>query len=798
MCDRSAPAREDRCAEGSGTRRVRVDVAGVVQGVGFRPFVHGLATELALRGWVRNDTGGVEVEVEGRAGAVAAFVERLRTDAPPLAVVETLEVGERPARGEDAGFAIRGSDNGRPGRTLVPPDVATCDACLAELRDPADRRHRHPFISCTHCGPRLTVITGLPYDRPNTTMAPLPLCRRCAGEYADPADRRFHAQTIACHDCGPTLTLHVSDGVDGSAEPLSGAAALLGARRLLADGKVVAVKGLGGFHLACDAGDETAVARLRRRKGRGDKPFAVMVADLDAAAALGVTGPGERNLLAGPQRPVVLLPGRPGAALAPSVAPGHPDIGVVLAYTPVHHLLLGLPGDEPGPAVLVMTSGNVSGEPIVTDDARAREVLAGLADAWLGHDRAVHVPCDDSVLRVVEGRVLPVRRSRGYAPLPVTLPVPVGPALAAGGDVKNTFCLGEGRRAWLSAHIGDMEDLETQRAFTAATEQLRTLVGVRPELAVVDAHPGYRSAACVRRTGLPVTTVQHHHAHVAAAMADAGHDGSRPVIGVAFDGTGYGTDGAVWGGEVLVADYTGFERAVHLRYVPLPGGDAAVRNPCRMALTHLRAAGLDWDDRLPSVRACEPRERRVLARQLEAGLACVPTSSMGRLFDAVASLAGVCHRSDYEAEAAMCFEELARDADADDGTAYRFGHTVPGEFDAAPVVAAVARDVLAGVPAPVVAARFHRAVADAVLACVRTVAFRHGLTEVALSGGVFLNALLTELCREALGAHGFEVLIHRQVPPSDAGLALGQLVVGARRTRNTVQQDQRRSDPACV
>lgn len=781
-----------RMGTGSRRRRRRVAVRGVVQGVGFRPFSYALARELGLSGWVANTGDGVVAEVEGDGAAVAEFIRRVRTDAPPLARVEEVTAAAVPCRG-GTDFAI-GDSTGGSGRTLVAPDIATCEACLAELADPADRRYRHPFISCTNCGPRFTVVLDLPYDRPTTTMADLPLCPVCAREYADPGDRRFHAQTVACRDCGPTLTLHQPGLSD-----IGGDAALAGARDLLAGGAIVAVKGVGGYHLACDATDASAVTALRKRKDRGDKPFAVMVADLAVAEQVADLHDNEYVLLTDPRRPVVLCSRRirPGLALAPAVAPGSPDIGLLLPYTGVHTLLFGLPGDPPGPAALVMTSGNLCGEPIVTDDADALERLAGLADAWLLHDRPIAVPCDDSVLRAGVGAQLPVRRSRGYAPLPVALPAPVRPALAVGGDLKNTFCLGEGRYAWLSAHVGDMDDLATLQAFESANRQLRALTGVRPELLIADSHPGYRSAAWARRfvsstgtaasTSAPLTlrTVQHHHAHVAAAMADAGHDGASPVLGFAFDGTGYGEDGAVWGGEVLIADYAGFTRAAHLRYVPLPGGDAGVRNPCRMALSHLRAAGLPWGEDLPCVATCTPAERSVLARQLETGLACVPTSSMGRLFDAVSSLAGVCHRIAYEAEAAMRFEGLARAATASAGPPYAFsisGEPAAGpvQLDPTPVLGAAVADVRAGVPAGTVAARFHGAVADAVVALAALLRERGGPDTVALSGGVFLNALLTELCARGLRAAGFRVLRHRTVPPSDAGLALGQLAVAAR------------------
>ncbi len=743
--------------------RRRVNVAGVVQGVGFRPFVYALARQLGLSGSVCNTSAGVIAEVEGSADAVAEFCRRVRTDAPPLAVVADVRWQAVPVRGGTE-FRIDASRSAG-GRTLVSPDVAICADCLRELTDPADRRYRHPFITCTNCGPRFTIITGLPYDRAATTMAGFPMCRRCAREYADPADRRYHAQPIACPDCGPRLFLD-----DGSV----GDDALAGARSLLAAGAVVAVKGLGGYHLACDAGNESAVATLRKRKDRGNKPFALMVPELATARDL-VRVEGAEALLTGIRRPIVLLERLAGAPIADAVAPGNPDLGVMLAYTPLHVLLFGLPGDAPGPRALVMTSGNVAGEPIVTDDSEARIRLAGLADAFLGHDRPIHVPCDDSVIRVVDGLELPVRRSRGYAPFPVALPVPVTPALAAGGDEKNTFCLGEDRYAWLSGHVGDMDDLATLRAFDAARTHLAALTGVEARTVVADRHPGYRSASWVARSG-PVVRVQHHHAHIAAVMGEHGVTG--PVIGFAFDGTGYGDDGAVWGGEVLLGGYEAVERVAHLAYVPLPGGDAGVRNPCRMALAHLHAAGLPWDADLPSVAACTERERSILAAALRRNLGCVPTSSMGRLFDAVASLAGVCQRIGYEAQAAIELEGLARKAIGRCGPGYAFG-VGESEFDPAPVLAAVVADIRAGTEKAVIAARFHLAVVELIAALADRARARTGLSTVALSGGVFLNTVVTSGTTRRLTERGFTVLRHEKVPPSDAGLALGQLLVAA-------------------
>ncbi|MFD6186034.1 carbamoyltransferase HypF [Streptomyces goshikiensis] len=779
-------------------QRRRVTVRGVVQGVGFRPYVYTRATGLGLAGHVTNTPEGVVAEVEGAPAAVFAFCERLAAEAPPLAVVDAVDHCEVPVAG-GAGFTIVASRAGGPARTLVSPDVATCADCLAELADPADRRHRHPFITCTHCGPRFTIVTGLPYDRAHTTMARFPMCADCAREYADPTDRRFHAQPVACPACGPRLRLLVGT----PPREASGADPVAEARRMLADGAILAVKGLGGYHLACDAAHPGAVAELRRRKARGDKPFALMARDLNDVEDLVRIGPEERALLTGGVRPVVLLRRRSGGPPLPGVAPGSPDLGVMLPYTPVHHLLLGLDGDPPGPRLLVMTSGNLSGEPIVTDDAEALDRLGHLADAWLTHDRPIHVPCDDSVVRVCDGEPMTVRRSRGYAPLPLALPWPVPPTLATGGDLKNAFCLGEGRRAWLSAHIGDMDDLATQYAFEGAERQLESITGVTPGLLASDRHPGYRSGRWARRNagGRPLVQVQHHHAHIASAMAEHGLDGSGRVIGFAFDGTGYGDDGAVWGGEVLLADYTGYERFAHLGYVPLPGGDAAVLRPYRMALAHLRAAGIAWSPDLPCVAACPPDELRVLGRQLDRNLNCARTSSMGRLFDAVSSLAGIRQRVGYEAQAAVELEAAALSA-APAGAAggYAFalsggpartrGAAAPVTADPAPVLAAVVADVRAGAPRALIAARFHTAVAALVAALATLARERHDLHTVALSGGVFANTLLSTACSRALRERGFTVLRHHRIPPNDGGLALGQLMVAAARTTQHPQRGE--------
>ncbi len=747
--------------------RWKVRARGVVQGVGFRPFIHQLATRLGLAGHVGNDSAGVFAEIEGRPARLAEFVETLSERPPPLARIESIETLKIPPWGE-RGFRIVESRAAPGARTLVSPDIAVCDDCLREMRNPTDRRFRYPFTNCVNCGPRFTITLDIPYDRPSTTMAPFPMCADCAREYADPGDRRYHAQPIACPTCGPQVWL---------ADPLGGRlaeadAAIHAAQELLRAGKIVAIKGLGGFHLACDATNPRALGELRARKGRGDKPFAVMAASLEAAHAFARIDADEARLLSGPEQPIVIVARTDASGPCPDVAPGNSTLGVLLPYTPLHHLLLdGLPP-------LVMTSGNRSDTPMVTANDDALREMAGIADAFLLHDRGIHIFCDDSVARVFEGRELPIRRARGYAPFPVRLPLAAPPLLAVGGELKATLCAAEGGHAFLSQHIGDMERLETLDAFSHAAEHLTRLFRITPEAIVCDRHPDYLSTRWARARGLPVIEAQHHHAHITSVMAENGHPADRPVIGIALDGTGYGDDGAIWGGEILIADYAGYRRAAHLAYAPLPGGDAAIRRPYRMALAHLRKAGLDWDERLPCVAACPENEQRVLRRQLETNLNCVPTSSMGRLFDAVASAIGVRHVATYEAQAAI---ELEAMADLSEGIGYPFdlAGDDPIRIDPAPMWRALVADLLAGVLPARIAGRFHRGVAAVVVALAERLRARDGLKTAALSGGVFQNVTLLGLCVRPLRTAGFDVLLHRQVPPNDGGLALGQIAIAA-------------------
>ncbi len=792
----------------------RIHISGTVQGVGFRPFVYTLAERWHLAGEVRNTSGGVEIAVEGDAQALCDFARALRSEAPPLAHIDALEVHDAPAIGF-SGFAIRESQ-AQPGAFQpVSPDVALCADCERELFDPLDRRYLYPFINCTHCGPRFTIIYDLPYDRPQTTMAGFPLCPACAAEYADPTNRRFHAQPVACPVCGPKIKLVIKDHrLKVSAFDLhSPLANLLTARRLLRQGALVAIKGLGGFHLACDASNAAAVAELRRRKGRSGKPFAVMAADLATAEQLAELNAAERALLTGREKPIVLVTRRANDLVVSDVAPGVPTLGVMLPYTPLHHLLLNqtdpLLQTEPAPRVLVMTSGNYTEEPIAIDNDEALGRLGHLADAFLLHDRPIALRCDDSVVRVdgsqyqeyaspraltstgVNAANFPTshfspptffRRARGYAPRPIHLPFDAPPILAVGGELKNTFCLTRERYAFVSQHMGDMENAETLHAFEHNIAHLQVLFRVQPEIIIHDLHPDYlttRWAVRNTRPGVQRLAAQHHHAHIAAVLADNGLDGSQPVIGLAYDGTGYGPDGAIWGGEALLADYRRYRRAGHLEYLPLPGGDAATRRPWRIALGYAAALGLEVAD-LPFLRGVDPREAEIVRVQVDKRLNAPLTSSLGRLFDAVAALASVRGEVTYEAQAAIELEALAQSAlgqpaypyqldEADGTTLVRLGD----------LLAAIARDVACGVSANVIGARFHHTVAAFSVELCRRLRAETGVDAVALGGGVWQNQTLLGLVRAGLAANGFSVYTARQVPANDGGLALGQAAIAA-------------------
>ncbi|HXE00075.1 MAG TPA: carbamoyltransferase HypF [Candidatus Acidoferrum sp.] len=749
------------------TVRLQLTISGMVQGVGFRPFVHALARRLDLAGYVANDSHGVTIEVEGDGRRVARFVVALERETPPLALIERVSTREVPRQGATPPFVIAPSQSGNSRAALVSPDVATCQDCLRELFDPADRRFRYAFANCTNCGPRFTITRDVPYDRATTTMAAFTMCEACAREYHDPADRRFHAQPLACPRCGPRLTLVDAGDHGGDDDPVRAAAALIRA------GRILAVKGLGGYHLAADAGDERAVAALRGRKHREEKPFATMVADVDGAERLAILDPEERRLLTSARRPIVLVRRRPEAPVASATAPGNRSLGIMLPYTPLHHLLM----QELG-APIVLTSGNVSDEPIAFRDADARERLAGIADAFLTHDRAIHIRTDDSVVRSFRGAPMPLRRARGYAPQPLRVDEAFPrPVLACGAELKNTICLGKGHHAFLSHHIGDLENYDVLRSFTEAVAHLRALFDVTPAVVAHDLHPEYLSTKwALEQEGVEPVGVQHHHAHVIACLAD--NRASGPVIGVAFDGLGYGGDGTLWGGEFLVADATGFERAGHLAAVPMPGGTAAIREPWRMAAVYLERAYAGEVPALPLRHRHEARWRAVLD-VARSGFNSPLTSSAGRLFDAVSALLGVRDVATYEGQAAIELEQLV---DPTEARAYVAPLRIDGEtfeIPGADLVRAAAEDLLRDAPPPLIAARFHNGVAASIVAGCRVVRERSGLATVALSGGVFQNMVLLARTVDALEAHGFQVLRHRQVPPNDGGLSLGQAVIAA-------------------
>jgi hydrogenase maturation protein HypF len=755
--------------------RTHVRVTGIVQGVGFRPFVYSLASGLGLGGLVGNDSDGVFAEVEGTPQAVAAFISALRTEAPPLASVDQITTAPLPPNGTTT-FAIVPSQSQGPLRALISADTATCDDCLAELADPANRRFGYPFINCTNCGPRFTIVTGVPYDRPLTTMAGFVMCALCAREYHDPANRRFHAQPTCCPDCGPRLWLADDTGAERPVHPLEAAAAVL------ADGGVLAVKGLGGYHLAAAAGSEQAAAALRARKHREDKPFAVMAAGLDQARSLCAVDDVAAGLLTSRRRPIVLLPKLQGAAIADPVAPGNRYLGMMLPYTPLHHLLLAHTGQP-----IVLTSGNSSDEPIAYEDDDAALRLKGIADAFLTHDRPINIRADDSVVRPFRGRDSIIRRSRGYAPEPLRVATRFrSHVLACGAELKNTFCLAKDDLAFVSQHIGDLENAETLRSFSEGIEHFCSLFEISPEVIAHDLHPDYLSTKYARdrvdaEPGLELIGVQHHHAHIASCLADNGvGDPYERVIGVAFDGTGYGADGTIWGGEFLIAGLAGYSRAGHLAPVPMPGGAAAIRQPWRMAAVYLDAAFPGGTD-LPFAVASrnEARWANVVA-MARRGINAPFTSSAGRLFDAVAALLGVRDSVNYEGQAAIELEQLADPAEPG---AYRAAIET-GEvlsIAGADLVGAVAEDIAAGVAREKIAARFHNGIAGLTADCCELLRQRTSLRTVALSGGVFQNLLLLQRLVGLLESRGFTVLTHSRVPCNDGGISLGQAAVAAAR-----------------
>ena len=771
--------------------RQRIRVTGTVQGVGYRPFVHRLARELHIVGCVGNDAAGVWIEAEADSFVLVDFVHRLRAEAPPLAEVTDVRVDAALPATDESEFVVAVSHDSGGESTALPPDTAMCAACAEEISDPRNRRYRHPFATCTDCGPRLSITTALPYDRPNTTMAEFPMCSSCNAEYHDPTDRRFHAQPIACNECGPTLQFVVGGEVRSTRD-----GALADAMRVLQSGGIVAVKGVGGFHLACDARNALAVQLLRERKGRGDKPFALLARNRESVRRVASISAADEVALTSPQAPIVLLTPAKHAvaeAIANSVAPGNGRIGVMLPPTPLHLLLLSEHPAviDPAPDLLVLTSCNRSDEPICIDNESAMRDFDDIADAVLLHDRRIHVPCDDSVVRITaasDGELVQhVRRSRGYAPTPLLLPSTVAPTLAVGGELKTAICVAAGERAWMSQHIGDTGDYATMQMLDRVAEVLSQVQRVRPERYVADRHPAYLSRrwaqAAAEAAGAEFVDVQHHHAHFASLLAEHRIDPDMPWLGVTFDGTGFGDDGSIWGGEFLLGSYAEVQRVGSLVPVALPGGDAAVKRPARIALAHLFAAGIAWDPALPPVAACAGTEASVVRRMLETGTSCVETTSAGRLFDAVSALAGIAQDAAYEGQAAI---ELEAVADMVPAGSSRYAVDVCMEdrvlLDPGALLGAVARDVLNGVSSAAIAHAFHTAMADGILAVAQQIRASHGVCHVGLTGGVFQNALLTRLTAKALHDDDFAVLVHRRVPANDGGLALGQVLVAEHAT----------------
>ncbi len=772
--------------------RTKILITGIVQGVGFRPFVHSLAVRHGLSGYVLNTGVGVEIEIQGSAGAVESFVTDLPLKAPPLAVIESLRVEEAPESVADA-FQIRESREEGEKFSLISPDIATCDDCIDELNDPSDRRFGYPFINCTNCGPRFTIIRDVPYDRPKTTMAAFEMCPDCAREYADPADRRFHAQPDACAVCGPSVSF-----VDAAGDCVADRQdAVAVAARMLREGRVIAVKGIGGYHLACLAGSEAAVHALRSRKFREDKPFAVMAASVAVARELCEISPAEETALLSVRRPIVLCRRKPCAKVAHSVAPGHKFVGVMLPYAPLHHLLLAAVGEP-----LVMTSGNRSDEPIAFRDGDVAARIKGIPDAYLVHNREIHTRCDDSVLRVWRGAEYLIRRSRGYAPAPVKMSIPTpAPILACGAELKNTFCLSRGEYAFLSHHIGDLDNLETLASFEEGVSHFEKLFHIKPAVLAYDLHPEYLSTKyALARTDVGVKIgMQHHHAHIAACLADNREAG--PVIGVSMDGLGYGPDGTLWGGEWLISNYIGFVRAAHLAPLPMPGGTLAIKQPWRMAAAAMkRLCGAPPDLYLKELFNRKEEELSIVDTAIERGINCPETTSMGRLFDAVSALITGRSEINYEGQAAVELELAASDSfkgvypyvvEHPAEQPYSWG-TPPAEAKGIPAmrvnfgatIDAVLADLKSGAGRPGMASRFHSTVAAAISEVCGVIRDKCGIATVALSGGVFQNLRLLEETVSLLERAGFRVLTHSRVPTNDGGLSLGQTAIAAELLKN--------------
>jgi hydrogenase maturation protein HypF len=747
--------------------RYRVFVEGIVQGVGFRPFVHQLARAGDLKGYVTNTAQGVEMEVEGEEDRLEVFFRTLLESPPPLARITALKKISVPLKEDGKGFVIRESSVQGERSALITPDTATCPDCLRELRDPLDRRYRYPFINCTYCGPRYTIIRDIPYDRPHTTMASFIMCRECAAEYHSPEDRRFHAQPNACPKCGPRVYLHDREG-----RPLNSSEPIRDAARLLHEGRILAVKGLGGFHLAVDAVQEEAVRRLRALKHREEKPLALMARDVEAVTAFAWVDEEDRDILESPERPIVLLRKKEPNPIAPSVAPTNRYFGVMLPYTPLHHLLM-----DYGFIALVMTSGNLSEEPICRENDEAFRRLQGIADFYLIHDREIYLRCDDSIVQKVGREMRVLRRSRGFVPVPIFLKEPLLPILACGAELKNTVCLTKGDRAFLSQHIGDLETMETLEFFQQTIEHLKRILEIEPQIVAYDLHPDYLSTRfALERKGVRLIGVQHHFAHMVSGMAE--HGLKEKVIGLSLDGTGYGLDGQIWGGEVLVGDLSSFERKGHLEYLPLPGGTKAIREPWRMAISYLYKAYGDDFYRLdlPVINRRPKGQREILGRMIRRRINSPLTSSCGRLFDGVAALIGLREVVAFEGQAAMELEMIQDPAE----TSF-YPNEVSSEegrylIRPAPIIRAVVEDLRRGISPARISRRFHLTLMEVFTRICLILREESGIEKVVLSGGVFQNRTFLAGMEERLKQEGFQVYSQVRVPTNDGGIALGQAV----------------------
>ena len=767
--------------------RKRISIRGVVQGVGFRPFVYNLARSLQLAGFILNSSSGVTVEIEGPDGAIEQFLHTLQTSPPPLAQIMEFALEEVSLQNASE-FSIQPSRDEENAFAFISPDVATCDDCWHDFGDPANRRYGYPFTNCTNCGPRYTIIRDIPYDRPTTTMAPFCMCELCQAEYEDPGNRRFHAQPNACPACGPSLVLvesrqhnlesHLPAGRDFLATLRSSLATLQRVRDLLHAGRLVAVKGLGGFLLACNAQNVAAVQQLRRRKHRSDKPFAIMARDLGEVEKFCLVTEADRAALQSPRRPIVILERRPEANLSCSIAPGNDSIGVMLPYTPLHYLLFSdSPTDPSQFAALVMTSGNLSEEPIVTSNEEAWKRLEPIADWFLFHNRDIYMRADDSVVRTFDGRERVMRRSRGYVPQAIDLGSPMQDLLACGAELKHTFCLTKDYYAILSQHIGDLENFETLCFFQETLANLKKLFRAEPQAIAYDLHPHYRSTQFALASPIDRKIwVQHHHAHIASCMAENHLQGK--VIGVAFDGTGYGTDGKIWGGEFLVADMEAFERRAHLRYLPLPGGDAAIRQPWRMALSYVRdtfGSGA-LPEGMRFLHSVPEKQIAVVDAMIARRIQSIETSSSGRLFDAVAALVGLGAEVTFEGQAAIALESAAQ-LGVEDRYSFRLEESAPMQLDMRPMIEEIMRDLTRGSSVGLISPRFHNTMAAAIIEVCRRVRQQEQLTRVCLSGGVFQNMYLLKRTVRDLDRDGFQVFLHALVPPNDGGISLGQAAI---------------------